>query len=334
VLTGGCKKDTNKAPDIETQIPDLTTTSEMTKADSMFSKKIVWFDSIMDNYKTIPHYSLNKQFSIDSALWYMESWFNAKYAFPDEHYTKTESKTDSIVFSIEINSKIALNNLGSLRQTIINKVSDLLAKSKLINKEVILVDFDISYFNATEAVVTITPVFGELGYLTVGINPFGVDDYWYYGEMLGDCDLNDFEDTDAAQKISEAIMANRPIYIPCSGCYYSYSDIDTVTLIGNEYLNNNSEFLIFYIVSQTGSFTPDEKCLNPDEMNFYFHNEEEVIYDNQEISLGKSFMSCEMEGKQDTDENGQTRIRHHNALYFGIRHLVKPGWISVEHLKY
>jgi len=60
LLTGGCKKDTNKAPDFETQTPDLKTTSEMTKADSLFSKKIVWFDSIMDNYKTIPNYSINE----------------------------------------------------------------------------------------------------------------------------------------------------------------------------------------------------------------------------------------------------------------------------------
>ena len=212
----------------------------------------------------------------------------------------------------------------------------MLGKCTLNNKELILVDFAVHQLNNAEVSILITPVFGELGSLSVGYDPFGIDDYWHYGEMLGDCDLNEFEDTDAAQKISEAIMSNRPIYMPCSGCYYSYSDIDTVSLFGYEYQNSSLEYLIFYIVSQTGGFTPDETCLDPDEMNLYFHNEEEVIYDNLEISLGKSFMSCEMEGKLDTDENNLARIRHHNELYFGVRHLVKPGWgwINAEHLEY
>ena len=334
VVVNGCKKDTKVESEPNANIDKLKTSSMMTAEDSLFSRKIVLFDGIMENYKTIPNYSINKQLNIDSAVWYMEAWFNAKYAFPNYQYTKTESKTDSLVVNINLNNNISMDNLAVTRASITNKIIDMLSKCTLNNKELILVNFAIHQISKAEAAILITPVFGELGALSVGYDPFGIDDYWHYGEMLGDCDLNEFEDTDAAHQISEAIMSNRAIYMPCSGCYYSYSDIDTVSLIGDEYLNSNSEFLIFYIVSQTGSFTPDETCLDPDEMNLYFHNEEEVIYDNLEISLGKSFMSCEMEGKLDTDEYGQARIRHRNELYFGVRHLVKPGWISVEHLEY
>jgi len=123
-------------------------------------------------------------------------------------------------------------------------------------------------------------------------------------------------------------MANKPTYLPCPGCYYIYSDVDIIELIGNEYEN-----LIFYIVRPDGNFTPDDICLEPDEMNFHYHGEETVIYDILEPQLNKTFMSCELEGLADTDDEQNPRIRHRNTLYFGAMHLVDPGWeIDREHL--
>ena len=332
VAMNNCKKDVAE----QTTQPAIKKTSAvMTAEDSLFSKKIIWFDGIMQNYAADPNYSLNKQFSSDSALWYIEAWFNAKYAFTDEQYIKTKTGTDSLNISINPNNNVEMNDIANAYDELLTKAKSMFNQSTLNNKELILLDLEISRTGISEVVVNIKPVFGEKGVITFsGDDPFGDDDYWYYGEFKGDCDLSVYEDTDAAQKIAGAVMTNRPIYLPCPGCYYTYSDIDTVIRQGYEYQNSNDEYLIFYIVRPDGNFTPDDKCLEPDEMNFHFHGEETVIYEILEPELNKTFMSCYLEGLQDDDEDGNPRIRHHNELFFGIMHLVEPGWIIVdkEHL--
>ena len=333
VVISNCKKDVTE----QTIQPAINKTAAvMTAEDSLFSKKIIWFDGIMKNYADDPNYSSNKQFIPDSALWYIEAWFNAKYAFTDEQYIKTETSTETLTIDINANNNVEMDDIASVYDELLTKVKTMLGQSTLNNKELILLDLEISRIGISEAVVNIRPVFGEKGIMTINYDPFGDDDYWYYGEFKGDCDLSVYEDTDAAQKISGAIMAHRPIFLPCPGCYYTYSDIDTVIRQGYEYQNSNGEYLIFYIVRPDGNFTPDDKCLEPDEMNFHFHGEETVIYEILEPELNKTFMSCYLEGFQDDDNQYRPRIRHKNELFFGIMHLVIPGWVIVdkEHLAY
>ncbi len=76
---------------------------------------------------------------------------------------------------------------------------------------------------------------------------------------------------------------------------------------------------------QINVYTPDDKCLDPDEMNFHYHGEETVIYDILEPQHGKTFMSCTLKGLQDLDKYRNPRIRHDNNLFFGIMHLHHPG---------
>ena len=308
----------------------------VTQADKAFVSKIVNFKQKVDYIRENPHYKSGESMEVDSVVWYFEALFNAKYAFTDEQYIKTETKTDSLSIGINLNNNVDMDEIANAYDEFLTKVKSMYNQSTLNNKELILLDLEISRTGISEAVINIRPVFGEKGIMTINYDPFDDDDYWYYGEFKGDCDLSVYEDTDAAQKIAGAVMANRPIFLPCPGCYYTYSDIDTVNLEGYEYQNSNGEYLIFYIVRPDGNFTPDDKCLEPDEMNFHFHGEETVIYEILEPELNKTFMSCELEGKQDWDGDSNPRIRHHNKLYFGIMHLVEPGWIIVdkEHLAY
>jgi len=332
IIINSCKKVSKlKSPEVTAQSTSKDA-SVMTSEDSIFTKKIIWFDSIMKNYAAVTGYTNSKEYSSDSALWYLEAWFNAKYAYTDEHYSKTDAKTDSLSLNLSSNNTVNMDNLAVAENELYNKVKNLFRQSGLSNKELLLLDLQITRTGISNILISINPVFGERTEMTVSYDPF--DSSWYYGEMLGDCDLSTIENTDAAQKISEAIMANKPIYLPCAGCYYTYSDIDTIPLQGNEYQNSNGEYLIFYIVRPDGNFTPDDKCLNPDEMNFHYHGEETVIYDTLVSLLNKSFMSCELQGLQDGDASGTPRIRHNNILFFGIRHLHHPGigFITKEYI--
>ncbi len=313
----------NKNPTVLVNKHTFKSDTVVASEDSVFNKKIVYFDSIIQKYADDTNYTNSKQLSSDSAVWYLEAWFNAKYAYPDEQYSKTGEKTDSVNMSINSGNMIDMDDIAATGQQIYSKVKAAYTQSTLSNKELLLVNLGIKRISTTDVVVNVNTVIGEKTQITVNYDPF--DGSWYYGEMLGDCDLSSYENTDAAHKIAEAVMANKPISMPCAGCYYTYSDIDTIPLQGYENQNGNGEYLIFYIVRPDGNFTPDDKCLDPDEMNFHYHGEETVIYDILEPQLNKSFMSCTLIGKQDWDQYGNARIRHDNKLTFGIMHLHHPG---------
>jgi len=325
VIMNNCNKD-----NVE-QATQNEAEQDMNTEDILFSKKMIWFDNSMKNYADNPNYKSGEQIQVDSAIWYLEAWLNAKFAYTDEKYTKTETKTDSLNITINLDELVEMDELATVKNQLIAGLITMYNQSSLNNKELILVDLKIVSINTTEAVVSLVPVFGEKGTLSVNYDPFS-DTSWYFGDLAGDCDFNN-DGTDAAQKISEAIMANKPIYLPCPGCYYIYSDVDIIIREGFEHQNSNNENLIFYIVRPDGNFIPDDKCLDPDEMNFHYHGEETIIYDILESQLNKTFMSCELEGKQDWNNSGDPRIRHHNILHFGTMHLVDPGWvIDREHL--
>jgi len=91
-------------------------------------------------------------------------------------------------------------------------------------------------------------------------------------------------------------------------------------LDGNEFQNDNNQYLIFYYESQA-PITDDEKCLSYTRMNFHYFGEDEVIYNRMPVAYNRPsnwrFMNCYIQGYQDylpvPDLN---RIRHKNYLTY------------------
>ncbi len=349
MLTGGCKKDTNKAPDFETQTPDLKTTSEMTKADSMFSKKIVWFDSIMDNYKTIPNYSLNKQFSIDSALWYMESWFNAKYAFPDESFINVVHRDTVISVSLSqglVSMDGIYNKITSVKSLTTDKYSGL----GFSKKALILVHLkQLSASSLSQIDFELHMTFGELGTKERSENPFGDDDAWKYGDEAGKCHEPGFVGQDAGELIQNEINTRRAniLVSPPPGYVFSYGPNEEKIVYGFEFANpdddtrdNDLDMLIFYRTSEHTNLSPltaEGRCLEPYTMNFHYFGEWEVINNKLPERENRpshwTFMTCDLLGEQ--YPNGSNVIIHHkNSLTYALRYLVREDWIQEEELFY
>jgi len=330
LLTGGCKKDTNKAPDFETQTPGLKTTSEMTKADSMFSKKIVWFDSIMDNYKTIPNYSLNKQFSIDSALWYMESWFNAKYAFPDESFINVVHRDTAISVSLSqglVSMDGIYNKITSVKSLTTDKYSGL----GFSKKALILVHLkQLSASSLSQIDFELHMTFGELGTKERSENPFGDDDAWKYGDEAGKCHEPGFVGQDAGELIQNEINTRRAniLVSPPPGYVFSYGPNEEKIVYGFEFANpdddtrdNDLDMLIFYRTSEYTNLSPltaEGRCLEPYTMNFHYFGEWEVINNKLPERENKpsnwTFMTCDLLGEQYPSTEGYTIIHHLNSL--------------------
>ncbi|OFY47785.1 MAG: hypothetical protein A2W85_13360 [Bacteroidetes bacterium GWF2_41_31] len=345
VSTNGCKKDTNKLSEINANSDNLKASIVMTKEDSLFSKKIMWFDSIMNNYKTIPNYSLNKQFSIDSAIYYLETWFNAKYAFPDESFINVVHRDTAISVSLSqglVSMDGIYNKITSVKSLTTDKYSGL----GFSKKALILVHLkQLSTGSLNQLNFELQMTFGELGTKDHSYEPFGDDDAWKYGDELGKCHATGFEGTDAAELIQEEINTNRPLVSPPPGYTWTYGPNEDITVMGYEFDNpiddtpydNDLDKLIFYRTSEYTNLSPstaDGQCLEPYTMNFHYFGELDVINHWLPARENKpsnwAFMTCDLLGEQYPDGNNNVIIHHKSILTFALRYLVREDWIQEE----
>ncbi|MEZ5198066.1 MAG: hypothetical protein R2764_17255 [Bacteroidales bacterium] len=181
------------------------------------------------------------------------------------------------------------------------------------------------------------------GEKTEGWEPFGPDDDWLYGDLLGRCDYTQ-DTTDAAEEIQKAINSNKPLVSPPPGYMFVYVLDDVVVLDYNDLPNypapenppsNYMDYLIFYVTEAAGQFTQGvEDCLIPDEMNFHFEGEKTVIYQKLRVELNKPqnwvFMECDLKGFNITI-NDYLIYYHQNNLTFAFRYLVQLElWILLK----
>lgn len=347
VLINGCKKETPIKTNANANIDNLKTSSVMTAEDSLFSKKMVWFDGIMENYKTIPNYTLNKQFSSDSAIYYLEAWFNAKYAFPDESYINVIHKDTTLSISLTkelINMDGINSNVASLKSKIESKYNDVTFSKKAL----MLVHFEKSSTSSQNQLnFKIQMTFGELGFKERSENPFGDDDAWKYGDEAGKCHDPNFVGQDAGELIQNEINTQRTniLVSPPPGYVFSYIPDDDIIVKGFEFdnpdddtLDNDLDMLIFYRTSEIANLnplTPDGQCLEPYTMNFHYFGEWDVINNKLPERENKpsnwTFMTCDLLGEQYSD-GIYVIIHHKNTLTYAFRYLVREDWIQEEEL--
>ncbi len=269
----------------------------------------------------------------DEAIENMETLFNASYAFPDEHYGHTQTDRTTVLIDVNANEEVEMDDVVTTFDEIINIVTQYYYQCEFEDKGFILLDLDRGTITNNQLEIGLRSVIGEK---TDGWDPFGEEDYWWYGNEAGDCEWNN-GGTDAAEKIQEAIMNHKPLVSPPPGYQFNYGPLDFIPLFGHEYSNESGEKLIFYIAKENGVFTQDEQCLNPDEMNFHFYGEEEVIYYKVPTDLNKpnnwTFIECDIDGSYDLNaaQGNVPSIHHSNMLSYALRYLVPVGIIDPPH---
>lgn len=297
----------------------------MSEADINFQNKLVRFRNKVEYINEHPGFKSGEVMDADSAIMYIESLFNITYGFPDERYGKTQ--TDQTTVHIDLNSsdEVLMDDVVIIFDEIINIVTQYYYQCEFEDKGFMLLDLSRGIISDNKLEIGLRSVVGEKA---GEWDPFGPEDYWWYGNKKGDCDWNQgFGETDAAEKIQYAINNNKPIVSPPPGyifCYKSYEDID---LFGHEFENENGEKLIFYIEDANGVFPDSVKCLEPDEMNFHFFGEREVIYNILPQEYNKPpnwiFMECDLEGLEEPSPVGSyyPTIHHKNKLTYALRYL-------------
>ena len=296
----------------------------MSEGDINFQNKLVRFRDKVEYIRENPDYKSGEVMDADSALLHIETLFNATYSFADEQYGRTNTKRTTVFIDVTSNDEVDMDNVVSTFDEIINIVTQFYYQCDFEQKGFILLDLEKGDVVGNQVEIYLRAVIGEKG---GDWNPFGPDDDWWFAFGKGDCDWND-PGTDAAEEIQEAINTNKPIVSPPPGYRFAYRSYEQITLFGHEYEDESGAKLMFYIEKENGIFTIHDKCLIPDEMNFHFNGEKEVIYTRVPVTLNKPsnwvFMECDLEGKVEPNPNAGDipSIHHNNKLTYALRYLV------------
>ncbi len=273
-----------------------------------------------------------KYIDADSALWNVESLFNATYSFPDENYV--DKKIHELYFEIDIdNNMLSMNDVSNLYDDLIKSVREAYQNDGFSDKKGLLslfVDKDES--RSDKLGVKVVAVTGRTDNHQVEYKPFlhGPFDYkscWYYGEYGGSCTDSDIL-TDAAELLEDTINYYHG-YKPDKilNCRNIYVNMAYISLKGNEYWSeSNKDYYIFY----KENCDEDELYLDGNKLNQYYHNEVKVIKelipnDPKYSSLFTEdvvFMEINIDGSKMYGVNNIPTYNHQNYIFYGTRCVV------------
>jgi hypothetical protein len=305
----------------------------MSDEDIAIMNKIVAFRDKVAYAKENPGFKSGEVLSADDAVWNLETLFNVSYGFPDEQYGKTKTDTTILQISTDENGDVLLDDVVAKYDEIIAVVTQYYYNSGFSQKGFLLLDLEQGDLSNGQMEIEIRAVTGEK---TEGWEPFCDDDNWWFCMHMGDCNYNN-PGIDAADTIAGILMSHKPIVSPPPGYRFVYGPNELITLYGHEYMNENNEYLIFYIEREDGNFTWEDKCLHlvgeVNELNFHFWGEETVIYDILPQELNKpanwTFMECSIVGEfGNSFSTNYPCIRHKTTLTYAMRYLVPIGIIS------
>ena len=264
----------------------------------------------------------------------MELLINASHGFPFEDYN--ERKTDIVSFQlpVDVDDNVALTDVSTAYDEMINLVRDAYTNAGYENKGLILVSLSINEEDKSDENVNAKVTTGKNG----ENDSDSFEDCWYYGEDLGMCDGTGYLDYDGGDTIAGTITiaANNPVYslndCPCPNYHIVLDPQPEKTLEGDEsgYQNTNGDNLIFFYPDNGSGFTNEEKKLYADDMNYYYNNEYEVIYNlvphNEDYPFPDYVLvTCLINGEQFYDpNNGAILTMHHqNKLTYALRYWVQ-----------
>ncbi|MEA2041864.1 MAG: hypothetical protein U9N85_04850 [Bacteroidota bacterium] len=273
--------------------------------------------------------------SLADALKNMELLINAEHGFPFEEYAARKHEVVSFLLQADENGEVSQAQINTAYTEMKNEVREAYTNSGFDQNGLILVTLSINKEDKNETTVNANVTTGEIHY--PGSNNF--TDCWYYGDDMGQCSGTQYEGImDGGDTIANTIAANNPIfgYYDCPGPPSEWRLIldpqPLIILQGNEYQNAQGDYLMFFYPDPDGDglFTDEEKQLSAEDMNYYYDNEYNLIYNILPEELNYPFpdyvlVNCEIDGNQlwyNNDFEDLTALRHKNELTYAHRYWV------------
>ncbi|MCF8347469.1 MAG: hypothetical protein K9G61_01530 [Bacteroidales bacterium] len=331
LLTGGCKKDTNKAPDFETQTPGLKTTSER-----LLIQRINSFQVASAQLQTGNYEKNGSRLSIDSALYLIGTTIKFTYCFPTSIYNK--AIWDTTFISLPVDPQLEDVLYTDAVSSYNNCVDSVRAKYRAIidttKKLIGVVIQDLGTGSSLNRDIRVIAQFGTGNSTTSlldGNSRFDESDAYYYQDGSYRCD-GTFPGEGATDILeSEVLFKYLPVPVPgyhvwfeAGGLPYTpnYYDFE-----GDGNIDNYCDYKIYYANSSVGSITSETECLEYDqgnsgihEMDFYLQGADDIVahwleYNNPN---SKSFETCSF---IDWSNPPSTEIMHILQFTFSIKHI-------------
>lgn len=300
------------------------------KAD-LIVRRIKRFDNQLNEIKN-GVYRGNEYLNVDSALWNIESLFNATYSFPDKNYV--EKKIHELSFDIEVfNNMISMKDISVLYDQIVTSVKEAyLNDGFTTDKGLMSLFIEKGNSRSGMSTVKVLAVTGKTDchqnvYKPHLFGPFNNDECWYYGEYGGSCS-DPYILNDAAELIEDTInymyAYNREVKHNCRNIYV---DMFYVTLEGDEYWDMaNNDYYVFYRTN----CDKEELFLDGNELNRYYYNEihliKELIPNDPKYSSlftdGVSFMEINIDGSKMQIDNDLI-YNHQNYIFYGTSCMIE-----------
>ena len=274
--------------------------------------------------------------SLEDALENMELLINASHGFPFEDYGERKNDIVSFQLPADADGNVSMPDVNTAYDEMINLVKEAYINTGFEEKGLILVTLSINEEDKSGSTIDVKVTTGK----AEEPEPKNFTDCWYYGENLGMCNGNFFLEKDGGDTIAVTISNNGPILpLDCPGPPSQWRHIldpqPLITLQGDEYKNAQGENMIFFYPDDGSGFTDEEKQLSADDMNYYYDNEYDIIYDSVPNDYNYPFatyvlVNCEITGEQFYDPNNDDilTMHHLNKLTYAHRYWVRVNIID------
>jgi hypothetical protein len=256
------------------EIAESEVTQPYSDFDLQISNNIKGFIAGVSYQMENPDLKSDESFSIDSALWYLESTFNYCYGFPGEYYRQYEIDTFMLTLNLTSDNRVSMNELTAKYDIMLQEITDAYYNVAFEEKGLSLINLQEATITEDEVSFSVNVATGEKGIPPQLIisGPFVEDDDWWYGEMEGRC--NEFlNDSDAAKQLMIAMNATLPNPI---GSFHVINPTTINREGGKPNLRRETDpnppdnLYDFYLFYGTEQISPVELCLYRNDMNIYY----------------------------------------------------------------
>ena len=306
---------------------DVTVTDIKT---DLIVQRIKRFDNQMKEIKN-GAYRGCEYMDVDSALWNIESLFNATYSFPDKNYV--EKKIHELSFNIDVTDDLmSMKDVGILYDQIIAATKDVYRDDGFTTDKGLMSLFvNKGEMRSGMSAVKVVVVTGRTDCHQIDIKPhlfgpFDDDECWYYGEYGGTCS-DPYVLNDAAELIEDTINYMYGYKPETKNDHRNiYVNMSYIALNGDEYWDDaNNDYYAFYKTNCDKA----ELYLNGNELNKYYYNElrliKEIIPNDPKYSSifadDVVFMEINIDGSQ-KQRDGDMIYNHQNYIFYGTSCLV------------
>jgi hypothetical protein len=257
-ITAACNKDFESKPAPEESLPGETNLKTNNTEDLI----VAFIDEVNNSYKS------SGEYTVDSALWYIEAALNYSYCIWDSSFGVQAFDSATISVSLKKNGSIEDTDVYSTYNDFVDSLEVHWDNISETTKHVMFVDVAVRSNTNGVVVLHLVSAMGSGAAVNSYAN-FGADEDWYWGWDLGGCGNNTATSSDATIELEYKYLNPIVNTVPAYRVYFTGVEIiEYVYPTDYPYSSAPREHRVFIYVQEDYPIT-SEPCLDNLELNFY-----------------------------------------------------------------